>query len=236
MINKISHLFGSAKKIKLFLLACIFAVGIASSMLFADPSDAVMGEYKQWVKMGLIDGVLSPKELGLEYLGKPPEPAVLAIDSRLRDALYEADAEMSQQTDNISLAIPINNPANFTLPQDTGSIANGSRTLEVDGVVSRKDRVPVAAPITPSFARNMYANELRNNGTVQNDGISDTSRVLFADASGSFLQARKLVVFDLFVVDKKNRSKRYLVPRVVADTFCRDLIVSARERTYRRLS
>ena len=85
-----------------------------------------MGEYKQWVNMGLIDGIVSPKELGLEYLEKPPEPAIISIDSRLQQALILADAEMAQNTEDIPMEIPLNRSANFRLPNDTGAIENGS--------------------------------------------------------------------------------------------------------------
>ena len=89
----------------------------------------------------------------------------------------------------------------------------------------------MVAPITPNIARDMFGIERRNNGPL---GTSYEPRALFADASGSFLQARRVPSMYLLVKNKRTDKRWVTRNPIVADTFCRDLIVSAINRTYKR--
>ncbi|WP_353933362.1 hypothetical protein WJM97_23040 (plasmid) [Okeanomitos corallinicola TIOX110] len=80
--------------------------------------------------------------------------------------------------------------------------------------------------ITAGDVADMTADEYRNGGNLTSESvISSAQNILLADASGSFLQARRIPAFNL-IIRHKRTGKLTIVRQVNANAFCRDVLNS----------
>jgi hypothetical protein len=215
----------SWKNLAIVLLAFI---GIGLSVFVAQPSKATSANYQRMIELGFIDEVKYPEELGLEYLHqKPPELTASLVDN----IKYTRDLADTQMTDNISYAIPLGTNSPFAAGQlrnDDGGTINAAN-FEGVGTVTNSGE---PEPVTGRDAVRMMDEEIRHNGSFDNVSLSD-KQMLMADASGSFLQARRVAYIDLIVQDRQS-GRYYLFPKIRVDSFCRDALNSVHNRTFHR--
>ncbi len=208
------------RNLALILLA-IF--GVSFSIFLTQPSDATQANYERMIELGFIDEVKTPEELGLDYLNHRPPQLVAGLVDEIRMVSEEAQ---SQMTDNIEIAIPLGTRNPFgvgDLRNDNGGTINATNSDGI-GFVSRTGQ---ANPVTGGDLVRMFNTEANNGGSF--DSASDTREMLVTDASGSFLQARRIAVIDLIV---ENNDRYYLLPNVRVDSFCRDALNSVSNRTW----
>jgi hypothetical protein len=205
--------------------------------LGGNPSDAVSNKYKALISAGVIDAVVEPSELGLDYLRE--QPMELASDNALLGAIRGANAALAVMPEDMPLGIPLgqNKPIAIGRLNDGGrseSSKFGENPIAVAVVASNGD----AQNVTPSGGGKMTNAEAANGGNLPNpdEGVVGDmgipvlfsqmeSRILLADASRSFKMAKRVPVIDLIVSRKKNGARRnYLVRNVNANAFCRDLV------------
>ncbi len=220
MMNKLK----SWRNLALILLA-IF--GLSFSIFLTQPSNATQANYERMIQLGLIDEVKTPEELGLDYLHRrPPQLTADLVDSirQVRD-----DAE-TQWTDDIRVAIPLGENDPFpvgALPGDDDYEGINVSSFEETGYVDSSGQ---ALPVTGGDVVDMFTQEANNGGSF--DALK-TREILVADASGSFLQARRVSVIDLIARNRRD-GKYYLLPNVRVDSFCRDALNAVSNRTWRR--
>ena len=210
----------------------LVVIGILSfslSIFLTRPSNATIGNYQRLIDEGIVDAVATPHELGLDYLEQ--EAIELSADPGPMDRILRATEELAQMPENIPLAFPLGtNPiAIGRMPNDAGSPQHVSKT-ECIGYVDRQGQ---AKSFTPADGIIMLQTKYRNNGNLVM--TPDAQHILLADASGSFLQARRIPVFNLIVRNRRT-GQRFLVPRVNANSVCRDLIHAVLTGSIRRLS
>lgn len=205
------------KKFKVLgIYILIFLIMLGLPLLLTDPSDAVNSRNQTMIELGLIDDVKSAEELGLEHLLQQPSQ----LNARLMDNLREAQDIVAQDTANISVAVPLGTDRPVNVGDLTHDNGDSRLTGELDaiGVVTPGGEVE---PITPGDERTMFENEEAGRGTLT--AFDGSKQKLIADASGSWLQADRVLVFDL-IVYKRDNNKVYLVPNVIGDAFCRDAL------------
>jgi len=225
----------SWKSLALLLLA---VMGISVSIFLAQPSQAKSANYQRMIELGFIDEVKSPEELGLDYLQQKPPELIAGLVDNIR---YTRDLAETQMTDNIAYAIPLGTDEPFAARQlrnddgeTIGQVENNrgrtlsARNLDAVGTLNPSGQ---SEPITRRDAVQMFTQEANNGGSF--DANAGSRQTIIADASGSFLQARRIAIIDLIVRDRRN-SRQYLVPNIRVDTFCRDALNSVRNRSYRR--
>lgn len=215
----------SWRNLALILLA-IF--GVSFSIFLTQPSNATQANYERMIELGLIDEVKTPEELGLDYLHRrPPQLAASLVDSirQVRD-----DAE-TQMTDDIQVAILLGEDSPF----DVGELRNDNdysgRNVNVFEETGYVDSSGQPQPVTGRDVVDMFTQEANNGGSF--DSALKTREILVADASSSFLQARRLSVIDL-IVRNRNNNRYYLLPNIRVDSFCRDALNAVSNRTWRR--
>ncbi len=213
----------------LSILAIAFVAFVASIILTHSPTEARTSQYQQLIEQGVIAGIVEPEELGLGYLRH--EPVELAADSSLLEAIQYAEEEVAVMPEDIPLMFPggSNSPIRIgQIPDDTGT--PGSATGVV--IVAFLNRNGEANNFTAGGLEGMFDTEYHNGGNLTFN--SETQNILVADASGSFLQARRIPVLNLIVVNPRD-GRRYLVERVNANAVCRDGVNSVHNHTLRRI-
>lgn len=208
-------------------LFCIGVLSFSVALMFARPSDATGRNYDSLIARGIIDGVATPHELGLDYLES--EPVELASSQGLMDSIQYVSQEFSQMPENIALAFPLgtNNPiAIGQIPSDTG-LPRAARNTEFVGLVTNSGE---AKRFTPKIGVDMTAIEYRNGGNLVLD--SEAQEILLADASRNFLQAQRFPKLDIIVWNKE-QARRYIVRQVNSNAICRDAINSVLNQTLR---
>jgi len=214
--------------------------------LGGNPSDAVSSKYKALISAGVIDGIIEPSELGLDYLRE--QPVELAADNALVGAIRSASSSLAVMPEDMPLGIPLgsNHPIKIGMMRDGGR--SGANYGEAPIAVGVADESGNTSNITPSGGVVMTRIEEANGGNIPNPdkqtasvGIpilsSDLgSQILLADASRSFQMAKRLPVINLIVSRYKNgRRGNYLIPNVNANAFCRDLVNATLNNNLRRV-
>jgi hypothetical protein len=226
------------KKFKLWSglgLVFIAIVTFSLSIFLAKPSDAVSVRNAQMIELGIIDEVKSAEDLGLGYLlRRPPELMANVLDAIgvARDTINAIPSERMDESNMFEVGTQ--------RPVRTGQLLsdNGNdprlQDLTYVGVVNRNGQ---AEGITPRGEAEMFTQEARGGGTLDPKtvmGFNNSGETLIADASGLFVQSRKVSVLDVLVLNKRTK-KVYLVPNVIADTFCRDAlnaVLTGRQRPH----
>ena len=142
-------------------------------------------------------------------------------------------SQNQQIPENISLGIPLGSIGPVTLRPEApaingvwGELINTSRG-RVPRYIAEGMAEPSTGKINPIYtkqARNMFAVEERLNGFGGfSQEIPQEPVNLVADASGSFLQARRVFVTDLIVRDMLT-NQRFVISDVFMSSLCRNTI------------
>jgi hypothetical protein len=212
----------SWRNLALILLA-IF--GVSFSIFLTQPSDATQAKYERMIELGFIDEVKTPEELGLDYLHRRPPQLTAGLVDSIRQVRDEAETQM---TDDIRVAIPLGENDPFpvgALPNDNNYGGENISSLEEVGYLNPSGQ---PEPVTGGDIVEMMTVEANNGGSF--DALK-TREILVADASGSFLQARRVKIIDLIVRDWRN-GKYYLLPNIRVDSFCRDALNAVSNETW----
>ncbi|MDJ0575665.1 MAG: hypothetical protein QNJ65_10925 [Xenococcaceae cyanobacterium MO_234.B1] len=159
----------------------------------------------------------------------PQEQEIPSIPKNRIDIYRNAQQEvckMSEESEDINLAIPLgsNNPISIgQIPNDNRLNLANSVNFEAVGFVNSSGQ---AHPITAGDICDMIMLQ----ASMNSGGSFDASAV---DASGSFLQARRVSVIDLIARDQRN-GKYYLLPNVRVDSFGRDAVNAFFNSTWRK--
>ena len=216
------------KLLKLFCFISLIIFTFCLSIFFAKPVDAIQAQNQRLIAMGIIDEVVTPEQLGLDYL---QEEQLQIADGSLIDSIYEAEEEVSTLPEEIALDFPTgtNDPIFIgQLPGDRGTSLEGGGLIS-EGFVDGNGR---AQDFNSDKLADMFEVEANNGGDIAM--TPDAQEILVADASGSFLQARRIPVIDLIVRNPRN-GRRYLVRRVNANAVCRDALNAVFNRTLRAI-
>lgn len=218
-------------KLKSFRMLGLLGLVITAfclSVFLVQPSDATMAKYQKLIELGIVDAVVTPQEIALDYLQQ--EPIELSANPELLNAIKQAEESVSVMPENIALEIDggTNSPIRVgQIPDDTGTPSE-ARNVVFEGFVSQdgQPRNFNSANIPP-----LFTDERNNGGNLTR--IASAEQILLADASGTFLQAKRIPVLDL-IVRKNNR--RYVVPKVNANAVCRDALNAVFNGKLRRAS
>ena len=210
------------KKISAFLLIVgAFIATLLISSSWASPTEARIAEYRHWQEMGIIDRVLSPSEAGLQYL-QDDVPSIIG-DEGIMSAIRRVDSSVAKLPENIPLRLPLgtNEPiAIGRLRGDTGTPTDGQQRVAVRYITPNGD----TKPITPASVRPMFRAEERGNGDIsKNPENFRDIKMLIADSSGNFLQAERIPVVDLIVINPLTED-REIIYDVPVNAFCRDVL------------
>jgi hypothetical protein len=206
-------------------LAIIAVVTFSLSVFLAKPSDAVSARNSQMIELGIIDEVKSAEDLGLGYLLRRPPELMANVLGAIGTAIDMAEATPSERIDESHMF-----EVGTQRPVRTGQLlsdnGNDSRLRDLMYVGVVNNRTGQAEGITPRGESEMFTQEARGGGTLDAKTITsfnNSGETLVADASGLLVQGRKVSVLDVLVLSKRTK-KIYLVPNVIADTFCRDAL------------
>ena len=222
------------KKSELWRRRAILALAVVAvlmSVLLNGPSTATMFRNQQMLELGAIDGIRTPAELGLDYLGE--EPIDLLADAELINAIRRAAQDVSVRPEDMSYRVPLgtNRPVAIgRIPTDTGSPPEVMRNpCEAVGFMGPDGR---QRAITTADLAVMFETEANNEGMLVM--TPEAEEILVSDASGMLVQTRRIPTFDLFVRNMRT-NQIFLVPRVNANAFCRDALNAVFNRTLRRV-
>lgn len=202
-------------------LLMLVVVALALPVLLSQPSDATSASFQRLIDLGIIDGIRTPQELGLDYLQQ--EPVQLSSTEQLMASIQRAEQSVSQ-VDN---AIPLK----FQLDDNEGPVRipdmQGELPPEISGSNGPNEAIGFAdssgqpRPLTSPDLGGMFETEAGNNGNLALTPSSQT--ILVADASRSFFQAKRVPYFNL-IVHNKPTNRVYLVRKVNANAVCRDAL------------
>jgi len=220
------------KKLKLFGILGLLSLTVITfclSIVLPRPSDAVGAKYQHLIELGIVDAVVTPQQMGLDYLQQ--EPVQISADPSLLAAIYQAEESISVMPEDIPLAFNsgTNSPVRIgAIPDDTGtpSVANN---VQFRGFLDSNQQ---PHNFTSENLRSMFANERNNGGNLPRTASAEN--ILLADASGTFLQAKRIPVIDLTVFNPRDR-RIYVIPRVNANAVCRDALNATLTSNLRRL-
>ena len=211
------------KSLRRLGVSVLGVLAFCTSIFLAQPSPtnaktAISYQNSHLLALGLVDEIATPHQLGLDYLSGEPFP--LIATSELMESIQAVEEEASQMPENIALAIPLgtNSPIKVgTLPGDSEP---APKTCDCDAIGFVNDQGQEKS-ITPPNVEDMTNVEYNNNGSLP--ATAEAQTVLVADASGSFLQARRVPTFNL-IVRNRSTGEEFVYPRVNANTFCRDVL------------
>jgi hypothetical protein len=211
------------KLLRILKVAALAVLAFCTSIFLVQPSltnarTAISYQNSNLLALGLVDGIATPHQLGLDYLSGEPVPLVASSD--LMASIEAVNEKASQLPENLALEVPLgtNSPIKTgTLPGDSEP-APTNCDFDAIGFVNGQGQ---PKSITPSDVEDMTNVEHNNNGNLP--ATAEAQTVLVADASGSFVQARRVGTFNLLVRNRLSK-KRYLLPRINANVFCRDVL------------
>lgn len=204
-------------------LVVLGVIAFCTSIFLVQPSPtnartAMSDRNSHLLALGLVDGIATPHELGLDYLTGEPVPLVASSD--LMASIQAVSEKASQLPENLDLEVPLgtNSPIKTgTLPGDSKPAATKC-DCDAIGFVNGQGQ---PKSITPSDVEDMTNVEYNNNGNLP--ATAEAQTVLVADASGSLVQARRVPTFNLLVRNRLT-GKKFLLPRINANVFCRDVL------------
>lgn len=215
------------------VLAALFSFCLAV-VLGSSPSDAMSGKYKALIAAGVIDAVVEPSELGLDYLREQP---VDLVRGGILSYISSARGHIAKLPEDQQVLIPLctNGPlAIGSYPGDGGSCPSaGGDPLYGEALIDSNGKPNTI--VTPLLLE-MTDIEYKNGGMIppkeKLETITSESRnsIILADSSGSFRIAQNVSVVNLVVRNPRN-NKRYLMRDVNINAFCRDVVNNAIKRT-----
>ncbi len=210
------------------LLGSSLIVGIALlvfslSVLFSQPLNATTGRYQSLIEQGLVDGVKTPHDLGLDYLQQ--EPVQLA-DSSVINSIYQAEEAVAVLPEDIPLRFDLG--TNY--PIKIGQLQDGEelKTRNFYDAVGYVDRSGNTKSFNAPFLKTMFAIEARNGGNLAM--TPKAQHILVADASRRFWQASRIPTIDL-IVHSKQANQLFVLRNANANAVCRDAVNSVLNRT-----
>ncbi len=226
------------KNIRLIKALVIFTIAIftfAFSVLFAHPSNATIPSNQRIIKLGSIEAIKSPNELGIEYLPTTsPQLTASLMDAigeargivqnttSLMDAIGEARG-IVQNTTNIQVKIPMTSPdnapiSNRVLPTTDWETDRFQSLAFVNWSSGELE------PITPNTLDAIFAIGEERGGRLNHCAFGAIPKeTLVADASGSFLNAQARYFFNLIAQDT-HTGEIVLLRNVEGDAFLRDAL------------
>lgn len=224
------------KSLRRLGVAILGVLAFCTSIFLAQPSPtnartAISYQNSHLLALGLVDGIATPHELGLDYLSGEPVPLVASSD--LMASIEAVNEKASQLPENLALKVPLgtNRPIQTgILPGDSEPAATNC-DCDAIGFANAQGQ---AKSITPLDVEDMTNQEYKNNGNLNLPATAEAQTVLLADASGSLLQARRVPALNL-LIRNRHTGKRYLLPRINANVFCRDVLNAFLNRTVTRL-
>jgi hypothetical protein len=188
---------------------------VSLAVILAHPSDATRARNQQMLNLHLIDEVRSAQDLGLDYLMQESDQLMAGIVDNIR----YAEAEITQMTQDIKVAFDLgtNDPIRIGALPDQGQLTRRTDYQAVGYI----DSFGTAKGFTPAILATMFNVEANKGGQLVM--TPEAEQILVADASGSFLQEKRVPTFDLIVHSKRER-KLYLVSNVNANAVCRDAL------------
>ncbi|MCC3436920.1 hypothetical protein [Microcoleus sp. PH2017_05_CCC_O_A] len=208
------------------LLAALTFISISLFAFLAHPSDATSTVNRMMIDTSLISVVRTPQELeemGFGYLQRI-QPQLTAS---LIDNIKTAERTVAQLPERPAMRIPVAGRGPIrsgVLQGDNGGPRVPPERYNYVG--SRNPSSARAENITPPSLRGMFAQEARNDGTLNGQNLSraiQESKTLVADARGYFLQAQSISTFDMYVEDTETKQIE-LWPDIAADAVCRDAL------------
>ncbi len=187
------------------------------SVFFVSPSDATNGRYRELISSGIIDSVVTPHEIGLDYLGE--EPVQIAADRSLLNSIHQAEESASRMPEDIPVLFAggTNKPIKVSrIPNDSGTPPAASG-VDFLGFVDRNGQ---QRSFTPSNLIPPFVDERQNGGNLSATTLG-AQNILVADATNTFLMAKRIPVYDLIV---RKGNKIHVVPNVNANAVCRDAL------------
>jgi hypothetical protein len=214
------------KFLKIFGFLAIAAIAFCLSILLVQPSDATSAKYDNLIAQGLVDAVKTPQELGLNYLSQ--QPVQLAYDNELLNSIYTAQEEVSVLPEDIPLKFDLgtNSPIEIGALPDGGALNHNY--YEAVGYLDRSGK---GKTFNSSLLKYMFTVEARNGGSLAI--TPEAQQILIADASGTFLQALRIPVFDL-VVHSKRTNQNFVLENVNANAVCRDALNATLNRELKK--
>jgi len=198
-----------------------FLVVISFSLLIFEEqsSKAISTAGQEMIELGLIDDIKSSQELNLDYLQQIPPP----LDMAIMDNVRRADRIAARLPENSLLGIPLGYggpiPVSSEVPPMQLPPGPPGRFVAIG--TGNRDRGTIS-PIKSKNVRDMFSVEKRIGDF---GGFSETipgqQEHLVADASGSFLQARRYYVVDLLVKDRLT-GQRFMIYDTLMSSLCRN--------------
>ena len=204
------------------LAAALLSFFIA--ILLGELSGATEVNVQGLVSPGIVGRVSTDYKLSRYNL----EPQLVEIPLDYIDEIDRAIQELSAIPEDTPIAFPVgtNHPIRIgDIPNDDGSLA------EVDGaeLVGFVDNTGQPKTFTTGDAISILRISISNGNRVTN---CETQFMIVADATGSFLQARRVPVFNIIV---QRRGQRFVVPNVNAYAVLRDLINAVLNGSLKRI-
>lgn len=174
------------------------------------------------VSLGIVGRVSTDHKLSRYNL----EHQLVEIPVDYIDRIDRAIQELSSIPEDTPIAFPLgtNHPIRIgDIPNDDGSPAevNGAELVGYVDTTGQPKTFTTGDAI--SMLRRSYENRVTN---------FETQFMIFADASGGFLQAQRVPVFNIIV---QRRGQRFLVPNVNAYAVLRDLSNAVLNGSLRRI-
>ncbi len=200
-------------------------LALSLSVFLAQPSEATSSRNQEMIQLNLIDEVRTPANLGLDYLQQEP----IQLTAGLIDSIRYAEARVAQLPEDFKIAFDLgtNSPIQIgDLPDESRLTRSG---YEAVGYINSSGQVKA---FTPILLGAMFDTEANNRGQLVI--TPEAQEILVADASGAFLQARRMPSIDL-IVHPKGTNEIVLIPRANANAVCRDALNAVLNETLRRV-
>ena len=187
------------KSIQSLWLAVLVFVSACLIIFLAQPLDAKTTYSDRMIELGLIDGVKTPQELHLDYLQETPPQ----LDVAIMESVRLADAEAAQLPEYGLVGIPLGSSGPVAVTSETPTLRFAqNQPGRFVAIASGNRSTGTINPITVNNVRDMFAIEKRVGGF---GGLSQAKpeEQIIADASGNFLQARRVYISDILVLDRQ---------------------------------
>jgi len=215
------------KPFRSLLILGIALLVFSLTILFSQPLNATTGRYQSLIEQGLVDGVKTPHDLGLDYLQQ--EPVQLA-DSSILNSIYQAEEAVAVLPEDIPLRFDLgtNYPIRIGQLQD-GEELKTQNLCDAVGYIDR--RSGAGEKFVSPVLRAMFTIEALNGGNLAI--TPEAQYILVADANRKFLQARRIPTIDL-LVHCKQINRIFVVRNANANAVCRDALNSVLNRTLKQ--
>ncbi|AMW31091.1 hypothetical protein [Arthrospira platensis] len=212
-------------------LALSFLISLALIINVSKPSDAIDSGYQNLIDLRTIYAVATPHELGLDQLGQ--QPVDLSTSPSLMSSINRVRRQLMQMPEDAKLLFPVgtNSPIRIgELQRDRGHQAD-SMSDEYEAV-AYEDSSGNIQLLTAQDGVYMTTAEYNNRGNIASD--LNSQNILVADASNTFVQARRYPNINLIVRNKRT-GRFWKITNANLNAVCRDLLNAVLNRNLRRI-